>query len=183
MLIGDIIQRQAERIPDKVYQVFDEDEYSFHDVNLAANRFANALLDAGLSPGDHIGIYSFNCIEYVIVFWGAAKAGIVLVHFNARLKDSELAGLARHSEIKMLLFKDDLSETVRKTRDHLKNDGPHIRYVNIGFTSFPWAEPFTDVAFDEAEEPGAKKSLKIREDDPFTIMFTSGTEGFSKGGL
>ncbi|MFC1817346.1 class I adenylate-forming enzyme family protein, partial [Thermodesulfobacteriota bacterium] len=184
MLIGDIVRRQADRIPDRIYQVFGNKKYSFKDINLSANKFANALLASGISPGDHIGIFSFTCIEYIIIYWGAAKAGVVLAHFNARLTDAELANLIKHSDIKLLIFNQDLGQTVRKAKSLSGNRG-NITYVSIGPKAGLRTQALDDMlASGDTAEPDAKNdSLIITENSPFTMIYTSGTTGAPKGVL
>ena len=182
-LVGDFLRRQAERIPDKDCQVFGEKRYTYQYVNVEANRLANALLSSRLSPGDHIGIFSTNCIEYLIAYWGVAKAGMVLVHFNARLKANELFGQIKHADVKVLLFHGELIETVAEVKKILR-DVFDLRFVCIGSSPGSWAQAFkTFLEGGEIQEPSELRDLKISEDDPFLMLYTSGTEGFPKGVL
>ena len=50
--------------------------------NERACRFANALGGLGLSKGDRIAVLAYNCLEWVEIYAGAAKAGLVIVPFN-----------------------------------------------------------------------------------------------------
>lgn len=182
-VVGDFLRRQAALIPEKDCQVFGEERYTYRYMNTEANRLANGLLNLGFCPGDHIGIFSTNCIEYLIAYWGVAKAGMVLVHFNARLKDNELSDLVKHADVKALLFHNDLIDTVAKTRKALKAISA-FRFVCIGPGSGSWTLEFKKLLdMGESREPNEIRALNISEDDPFLMLYTSGTEGFPKGVL
>ncbi len=183
MLLGDIVRRQAERIPDKPYQIFGTREYSFSDVNTAANRLANGLLQSGVRPGDHIAIFSFNRIEYVIAYWAAAKAGTVLVHLNARLMHEELADLLDHSDAGLLIFEDRLGKTVAKAKEIMKaKGGGDIRCISIGSEPLSWARTWAGIVEEgESEEPAQRWSLHMDKGMPVNLLYTSGTTGAPKG--
>ena len=51
----------------------------------ATERFADALVASGLSPGDRYGVLAGNFMEYFVCYLGAAKANIVTVPLNQRL--------------------------------------------------------------------------------------------------
>ena len=142
-LIGDFLRRQAERIPERECQVFGEKRYTYRQVNREANRLSNAFLNSGLLPGDHVGVFSSNCIEYLLAFWGAAKAGVVLVHFNSRLTENELSDLVQHADVKILLFHGDFMERVEKTKNLMKPP-PGFRWVCFGSRcTASWVTDFT----------------------------------------
>jgi long-chain acyl-CoA synthetase len=55
------------------------------------DRFARALIDRGLKPGDRVAIMLPNCPQYVIAAFGTWKAGGALVQVNPLYKGRDLA--------------------------------------------------------------------------------------------
>ena len=65
--------------------------------------FARGLMAAGLKPGDTVGILCRTASTSIAALFGAAKAGLYPVPVNARYKSLELANLARHSRMRVLI--------------------------------------------------------------------------------
>ena len=64
--------------------------WSFRELADAVDRFASGLLELGLQPGDRVGIWSPNNIEWIVTQFATAKAGLILVNGNAAYRLSEL---------------------------------------------------------------------------------------------
>ena len=62
-----------------------------------ARRFAAALVESGVSQGDRVAIWCFNCAEWVVAVLGTFAAGAVLVPVNTRFKGHEAAEILRRS--------------------------------------------------------------------------------------
>ena len=62
---------------------------TFGDLDERVRRLANALRDdLGLSKGDRVAILSKNCIQYMEVFYGVARCGLIALPLNWRLSDA-----------------------------------------------------------------------------------------------
>src|SRR5277367_24871 len=62
---------------------------SYAQLNGAADAFGAGLLALGLRPGERIGIWSPNCVEWAITQYAAAKAGLILVNINPAYRKHE----------------------------------------------------------------------------------------------
>ena len=56
--------------------------WTYAELGAAAEAFAAGLLGLGIEPGDRVGIWSFNCAEWLVAQIATAKAGIILVNVN-----------------------------------------------------------------------------------------------------
>jgi acyl-CoA synthetase (AMP-forming)/AMP-acid ligase II len=63
---------------------------TFAELDVAANRLARVLANAGLKPGDHIAICMENHDRYLEVVWGARYAGLIYTCASSRLTSGEL---------------------------------------------------------------------------------------------
>lgn len=64
--------------------------WTFRELETAVDRFAAELLDLGLEPGDRVGIWSLNNIEWVVTQFATARAGLILVNVNPAYRLAEL---------------------------------------------------------------------------------------------
>lgn len=56
--------------------------WSYGELNERVDALARGLVAAELQVGDRLGIWSPNCVEWVLVQFATAKAGVVLVNVN-----------------------------------------------------------------------------------------------------
>ena len=80
---------------------------TYFELREAVDRTGNALAALGLGPGDRLLMVVSDCPEWVFLFWGAIKAGIVPVPLNTLLRaadydfiiaDSQCAGIVHSPE-------------------------------------------------------------------------------------
>ncbi|MGO3146978.1 MAG: class I adenylate-forming enzyme family protein [Leucobacter sp.] len=177
MLTGDIIRRSAERFPKKSAIIWNDQKTTFEELDLEANRFAQALTASGLRKGDHIAIVCRNRTEYAIAFFGSAKAGTVLVNISVQYTSDQFAYSLDKADVKCLFVEDSLLDVTAKARDAIA----HNVVIGVESGSDDGVVSFTDflARAGSAEDP----MVNIHEDDPFCMTFTGGTTGMPKGVL
>jgi fatty-acyl-CoA synthase len=110
--IGDNLDEIAGRFPDNdaLVSVFEGERFTYREFVAEVDRLARAFLALGMKPGEHVGIWSQNCVPWVLVQFATAKIGAVLVNINPAYRLSELAYALRQSECQVLVagrrFKD-----------------------------------------------------------------------------
>ena len=67
-----------------------EIRYTYEELNEKSNRIALGLHKLGLRKGDRIGIWSPNCVEWVLTQFATAKLGLILVNINPAYRSGEL---------------------------------------------------------------------------------------------
>ena len=87
-----------------------------------ANRFANALVDMGVMPGDRVSLFLENCPQFVIAFHGALKAGAVVVPANPMFKEMELEYELNDSGARVMVTLDHLYPMVERIRSRVSLD-------------------------------------------------------------
>ena len=65
---------------------YEDKEYSFSAVNETTDRAAMALLNMGFSRGDKIGIIGLNQPEWLYMYFGAVKIGVVITGLSVRYR-------------------------------------------------------------------------------------------------
>ena len=101
MLLGDILDLNALRAPERLALVAGDQSYSFGDLHDRSQRLAAAV--GGLAgPGDRIAILAENIVEYVDAYYGVPAARMALVFLNYRLNPHELAWILDDADAKVL---------------------------------------------------------------------------------
>jgi long-chain acyl-CoA synthetase len=90
MLVQDFLHNSAERHPGKVALVCDGLRLTYAEIDAAADRLANALIEQGVLRGDRVVIYMPNSVPVVVGIFAALKAGGVFVVVNATTRADKL---------------------------------------------------------------------------------------------
>lgn len=173
---ADIIYRNAILYADELAFKYGDKILTFGEFNSKVNRLIHALDSLGLKKGDVIGVLSWNCLEYAVIYGAAMKGGFIASPFNPRLQANELEYLVNYSEAKLLFVGPELLELV----DTLKGRFPKVN-TYITLEQKTPTMPFFDevIAAYTEEEPDSR----VKEEDPVFIFYTSGTTGLPRGAL
>lgn len=77
-----ILDEAVQRWPERPALHFLGRTISFRELAGLVDRMAKGLQSLGVRPGSHVGLYLPNCPQYVIAFFGALKAGAVIVNYS-----------------------------------------------------------------------------------------------------
>jgi fatty-acyl-CoA synthase len=166
--------------PDKVAIVCEEKEITYTELSVGVNRAANCLLAQGIKNGDRISLLLYNCIEYVELFIACAKIGAILCPMSIRLTPSEIEYQLNDSGFSLLVFDEELINTVESARltIPLEKHG----YWCVGKKVPEWAIDYKEKVKEfSIDEP--RPMRLINWEDPLIIMYTSGTTGKPKGAI
>jgi acyl-CoA synthetase (AMP-forming)/AMP-acid ligase II len=162
-----LLSSAATRFPDRDYLVFPDRTFTYGNVAPAIAAAARRLRDDfGIRNGDRVAIASANCAEYAVTFWAATSLGAITVALNGWWTSAELAYGINHTTPKVV-FADD------RRCERLADAGP-VGAPVVAFNGRWWGEETSDVELPDVE---------IDEDDPYLILFTSGTTGRPKGAV
>src|SRR6185369_2430654 len=103
MSVAQLLRSAAAARPDAPAIDGDGRRLSFGELDAVSNRVANALIAAGVGPGDRVGFVDRNSTEYWETFLGALKAGAVLVPMNFRLSPAEASWLLDDAGAKVVV--------------------------------------------------------------------------------
>lgn len=172
-----LIDESNNKYPDKTAVTFSKNNYTFKDLTLRSNKFANYLQSIGVKRGDRVVILLGNTIETVISFWGILKAGAVVVPLGIELKSNKIEYILRDSGAAVLIthndtFKENIA--LLKTQNLKKIIIPDcLEDLKSG-----WVENFETALSNSSSN---LKSTNVISLDLAAIIYTSGSTGEPKG--
>ena len=182
LTVSDAIASHARLQPLKIGARDSQRSLSFADWNDRASRLANGLLGLGLAKGDRVLLLAYNCVEWMEIYVALARVGLVAVPVNFRLLVSEIAYIAAHSEARAIIVQDDLRDRV----ETLHADSPINANCWIHFgtvTPDGWQGYEALIANSPATRAPTSPAQDVKPQDPFALMYTSGTTGRPKGAI
>jgi len=142
-------------------------------------RIARGLAAAGLEKGERIGLWAENRPEWMAVWLGAAIAGLIIVPVDFLISEKECANILSITGAKAFFH----SARKQAFADSLASQGISIP-VRVNISSDEYASfgmSASGLAAHDSRPEGTSLAVDISENDPVSIVFTSGTTGFAKG--
>src|SRR5207248_662752 len=99
----EMLGNAARAFPNRPAIVFFGQKISYSELDRVSNRFAHALRELGVNIGDRVAILLPNVPQCVIAFYGALKAGAVVVLGSPLSNEEEIAYQLQHSGAQILL--------------------------------------------------------------------------------
>jgi acyl-CoA synthetase (AMP-forming)/AMP-acid ligase II len=178
MNIGSLLPRHARYRPDHTAVVFKNSRITFREFNQRVNRLANALLDLGLRKDDKIATILPNCLELLEVYWAVARIGAVVVPLSTLTRGRGLVNLLRDSDVTTVVTNLDLVAEVDAIKQDLSGIGSD-RYLLTGDTFANGYRSYNELTAATTDENPPE--IEIADDDPYNIIYSSGTTGQPKG--
>jgi acyl-CoA synthetase (AMP-forming)/AMP-acid ligase II len=161
------LEAAAERDPDKVAIVdgVGGATYTFAQVLEASRGLGRTLQDAGIEPGDRIGLVSPNSCEWVIAFWGSLFAGATVTTLNPLYTEREIGHQFGDSQPKAVFVAEACADATRA----VWGDKPGFH-----FTHEVWS--LADKSKGSPAEPSFDPHSHLA-----VLPYSSGTTGAPKG--
>ncbi|MCY4502375.1 MAG: AMP-binding protein [Alphaproteobacteria bacterium] len=174
--LGEMPARAAAAFGDRPAVIFEDVPYSFDALDRRANRFANALVAAGIEPGDRVTLCAPNTFDWMAAYYGTAKAGAVLNPVTAMLTAGEIGYIAGNCGAKLLLAGPGKGEALFEA----------LAETAVEQVVFAADEaPAGAVTYEEfiANMPDEFEARPRGLDELGAIGYTSGTTGHPKGAM
>jgi long-chain acyl-CoA synthetase len=168
--LGDVIARHVRGArADRCAIDCDGTRLTWRELVARVHRAANALRGLGLAKGDAVALLLPNGLDIVELYWAAAQTGIVVVPLSPLLRGPGLVTLLRDSGARALIASPDAAGMLADIRHEL----PQITDARWLLT--PAWQALTAAA---SEQPA---HTELGSDDPYNIIYSSGTTGLPKG--
>jgi long-chain acyl-CoA synthetase len=196
----ELFEKSCEKYKDRVAFENMGATITYGQVDKLSADFAAYLQSLGLQKGDRIAIQMPNLIQFPIAFFGALRAGLIVVNTNPLYTPREMEHQFKDAEAKAIVIVANFAHSLEKILAHTSIK--HIIVTELGdmlggvkgwLVNFvvkkikkmvpPFNLPMA-VPFKEALRKGASLTLvkpSISIDDTAVLQYTGGTTGVSKG--
>lgn len=163
--LGDIILAHADSDRPALVDLAQEPPvtYSYRDLALWSGGVVRMLAEAGLVPGDRVGIWALNRAEYVVAYFGIMRAGMVAVPFGVRLPQETVDFIVEDSSLRLVLT----------DRERVFRVPPHVPAVDFDDSG--------PDGFAARTTPGDEPTVEVDPNDEAEVLYTSGSTGRPKG--
>src|SRR6266581_4627639 len=117
--IADLFEHTADRVPDRPALIVGDDHLTYRELEGRANQVAHRLAGLGVSPGDHVGIYAYNCVPWVEAMLAAFKLRAVPININFRYVEEELAYLLDNADCTVVVYDPEFTSRLEAVRSRV----------------------------------------------------------------
>ncbi|MDQ3810178.1 MAG: amino acid adenylation domain-containing protein, partial [Chloroflexota bacterium] len=161
--LHDLVQAQAERTPDVIAAVLDDDQLTYAQLDQRANQLAHHLRQLGVQPNMLVGVSMERSLDLVVALLGVLKAGAAYVPLDPGYPAERLAFMVDDARAPVLLTQSHLLE-------RLPRHGTQVVAVDGDWSAI-------------AAHPTSPPPSQVRPDDLAYVIFTSGSTGRPKGAM
>jgi long-chain acyl-CoA synthetase len=177
--IAEMLAVRAQETPDAVHVLYYDEVIPYAGTNGRANRVASYLKEKGVAKGDTVSVMILNSPEIYYTMFGAQKLGAVAGAINYMLKGPEIAYVLEDSRPKVAFVGSEYMEEFARGWA-LSRHKPVVVEVVTG------VEHGSNIAERTLQEilesyPDQECLVSQSLDDPFLLLYSSGTTGMPKG--
>ena len=176
VIIADVMDSHGTWRVNKPAVICGDERITWGEFNRRINKVANGLIKRGLQKGDKVSLLSTNRLEVLEILFGTVKAGGVIVPLSAMVPGDSLARMVIDSDSRFLFVGPGQQDNIGPYRSEFSNiaaDG----FFALGDPVEGW-NSFQSLVDESSDE---KPGISLIYEDPFNIMYTSGTTGVPKG--
>ncbi len=177
--LATIFEYAVDQYPDREFLVVGEKRCTYADMEQRANRLAHHLAAQGIGKNDHVGIYAYNCMEWVETLWAVFKIRAVWININFRYVEEELAYIFANADLKALVVQGEFVERSANVIESLPLL-QHVLVIDDG--SVNNTDSLKAIDYESAlSEQSAVRDFAPRSGDDRYMLYTGGTTGMPKG--
>jgi nonribosomal peptide synthetase DhbF len=150
--------RQATLNPTAVAVIHRQQEWTYRDLQLAANQVATLLLQKQIQPGDYVGLVAERRFETLAGLLGILQAGAAYLPFDLQLPDDRLKFIVDVAQPKLVLGEID-----------------PVRLTDYDLEVWPLKTVIQSTSVQ------IQQAVTVAVDSPAYVLFTSGSTGTPKG--
>ena len=178
-------EQSVEKYKNKDFIFFEDETWTYSEINNAANILAHKLIEDGISHGDKVILFMENRPSYVSTILALNKIGAVGVLINTSLKGEPLIHCINSSNSKKCIFGAELSGSLEGVLSSInitaKSDIYWVQDLPNGNCP-EWATDINKI-LDLSKTDNLSETNNVTAKDIAFYIFTSGTTGVPKAAL
>lgn len=184
---SDTIRKQAQQRADKVYCLDSTHSLTFAELYEQVQRLAVGLKRLGVQRGDRIVAQVPNIVEFPVIAGAAARIGAVIVPVMPIYRGNDVEYVLNNSGAKVAFFADEFNKfSFREMYQELLGEVDSLEHLVV-LRAVTEVDGSTVLSFGSLLAGGDLASLETEAgpdthpDDPYEIVYTSGTTSRPKG--
>ncbi|MCB9135885.1 MAG: long-chain fatty acid--CoA ligase [Anaerolineales bacterium] len=183
MHAADLLTNRARLTPNREALLILEtgQRYTYAELNSRACQLANTMQTLGVKKGDRVSILAQNGIEYIDLFYGLAKIGAIFAPLNWRLTAKELEYIVNDLEPSVMFVGPEFVDLANELREMTQVE----HYLALESAPFGEGTLQRSTAYETIFQAPTTEPARpaLDPDDPYCILYTSGTTGKPKGAM
>ncbi|OJZ67098.1 long-chain-fatty-acid--CoA ligase FadD2 [Mycolicibacterium diernhoferi] len=174
--IGMIPALNARRHPDRLAVIDDEGEFTFGELDRAANAVANGLRAKGVKDGDGVALLIRNNRWFLVALYGAARVGARIIMLNSEFSGPQIKEVSEREGTAIIIYDDEYTAAVAQAE-------PALGKLRALPTNPDKPEPSgsTDDTLADLIARSSKQTAPKVGKHASIVILTSGTTGTPKG--
>jgi len=177
-LVSDDFEKAVDRHGSNLAFIEENREWTYQEFDAYANRVAHWGRAEGCEPGDTVAIFVRNRLEYVALWYGLSKIGVVPALINYQLRAKALAHCINISDTKLAIVDVELIDAWNSAEKQM--DKRPKAFSAFGDTPKNMSDFDAGVSKQNDNRPDRSIRENIKAGDLLMKMFTSGTTGLPK---
>jgi acyl-CoA synthetase (AMP-forming)/AMP-acid ligase II len=178
--LSELIEATTDAVPDRTALITSRRTLTYAELDRRATQLARHMREAGLGPGDMVGLHLHNGTEYVEAMLAAFKIRAVPVNINYRYVERELEQLYDYTDLVAVVFHRGFGPAIESVTRGLPSLGHLILVEDDSGATAPSAALDYETAL--AAQP-AERDFAERSGDDLYVTCTGGTTGLPKAVL
>lgn len=121
LTVAKIFSRQATANPEKIAFIFEDKEWTYKELEGYSNRIGRYFTEKSLSREDSVGLIMESRPEYVGIWLGLSKAGLVGALLNTNLRQDVLIHSIKAANCKAVIFGSNFKDAMVEIRERIPN--------------------------------------------------------------
>ena len=201
--VPQVFKENCRANPERVIFYYEDTKWTMKRIDEMSNRVANAFLELGFQPGQEVALFMESRPEFVAIWLGMAKAGLVSALINTNQRMDTLVHSITVVNCRALVFGSELAEHVEAIYDKVREQSPALEFFNFNTTFSDEQHKSAQAAPQEVAAAVAQRAqvkcmnsmlAESSPADPATLqsgnfsdrlfyIYTSGTTGLPKAAI
>lgn len=177
--IADLYEMVADKVPTREALICGEQRATYAELEARANQLAHYLAAQGVKAGDHVGLYLYNCNEYLEGMLACFKIRAVPINVNYRYVQDELLYIFDNADMVACIHNQEFIPHIAE----LQNSTPDLNtFVYVTDDSDCDASVIGAIEYSSAlAGQSSERNFADRANEDLFILYTGGTTGMPKG--
>ncbi|MFW9867963.1 MAG: long-chain-acyl-CoA synthetase [Candidatus Thorarchaeota archaeon] len=180
--LGKCLERNAIKYPDNKALLYEDEEYTYKELNEWINRYANFFLSLDVEKGEIINVFLENRPDLMFIMAAMSKIGTIGSLINTKQRATTLKHSLKLNPVRIYIIGEELIEPFEDIREELELTSEDKLYFLIDKEEKDIPEGFLDlkklIKNQDIKNPPTTADILGKE--TYVFIFTSGTTGLPK---